>query len=471
MPDAISLEEAVNVLKGRFAGCADFNIRPVFLPDGACIYISNLGNYSDRAFISETIVRPLVRLEAMPKSEKNFFGIISSNELIKVGNVDEAETKLLSGFALVLCEFDERASIFCIMAKRVGGRSVSEPDTETVVRGPREGFIENAEDNIALLRKRLKTTAFKTVNIPVGEYTKTSVYVAYLDGVASKETLSRVKNELSKISIPSVMDSGYIEHYLQKRVPSLFTNVGNSEKPDKVAAKLVEGRIAIICDGSPVVLTVPYLFVESLQSAEDYLKTPYYATFIRFVRLFSLFIALYLPAIYLTLLEHHAGAVPYKLYRSVVEARRDLPFGVFGELLTILLIFELIREVGVRMPRAVGDAVGIVAGLILGDAAISAGLASAQAIMVVALTAVASFSIPPYMNSLMLIRLVNLLLAKILGFEGVALSLGFLLIFLCRRESFGVPYMSPFAPMDKAELSDGLIVRPKMALKGKKDKK
>jgi len=465
MESTMSLEDAVTVLKSRFAGCSDFNIRAVTLPDGACMYLSNLGNYSDRAFISETIVKPLVHLKVMPKTEDEFFGVISSSELGKVKDVDEAETKLLSGFALVLCEIEAKASIFCVMAKRVGSRAVSEPDTETVVRGPREGFIENAEDNIALLRKRLKTTAFKTVNIPVGEYTKTSIYIAYLDGVANEDTLSRVKKTISEISVPSVMDSGYIEHYLQKKTSTLFTNVGNSEKPDKVAAKLVEGRIAIICDGSPVVLTVPYLFVESLQSAEDYLKTPYYATFIRFVRLFSLLIALYLPAIYLTLLEHHAGAVPYRLYRSVVEARRDLPFGVFGELLTILLIFELIREVGVRMPRAVGDAVGIVAGLILGDAAISAGIASAQAIMVVALTAVASFSIPPYMNSLMLIRLLNMFLANILGFEGVALSLGFLLVYLCRRESFGVPYFTPFAPFEKKSfLYDGLIMQPKKAL-------
>ena len=458
------LETAVNTLKERFDLCSDFNIRQVNFPDGGKVYISNLGNYSDRSFISETIVKPLVAFGKTPENESDVFTVIASNELIKAESENDAESKLLSGFALIICEFSGEASFFCVMAKRASGRSVSEPDTETVVRGPREGFIESAEDNIALLRKRFKTTAFKTERLIVGKYTGTFIYIAYLEGAADKNTLYRVRKAISELDIPSVMDSGYIEHYLEKRIPSLFTNVGNSEKPDKVASKLVEGRIGIICDGSPVVLTVPYLFTESLQSSEDYLKTPYYASFIRVIRLIGLFIAMYLPALYLTLLEHHTGSVPYKLYRTIIESRNDLPFGVFGELLTILLIFELIREVGVRMPRAVGDAVGIVAGLILGDAAISAGIASAQAIMVVALTAVASFIVPPYMNSLMLIRLINLFLAKLLGFEGIALSFVFLLVYLCRRESFGVPYLTPFAPVGKGIFTDGIFMNPKKCI-------
>lgn len=458
------LETAINTLKEHFSRCSDFNIRRVNFNDGGKVYISNLGNYSDRSFISETIVKPLISYGKTPENDSDVFTAVASNELIKAEDPDDAESKLLSGFALIICEFSDGISFFCVMAKRASGRSVSEPDTETVIRGPREGFIESAEDNIALLRKRFKTTAFKTERFIAGEYTGTFIYIAYIEGKADTSTLLRVRKVISELSLPSVMDSGFIEHYLEKRLPSLFTNVGNSEKPDKIASKLVEGRIAIICDGSPVVLTVPYLFAESLQSSEDYLKTPYYASFIRIIRLIGLFIAMYLPALYLTLLEHHTGSIPYKLYRTVIESRNNLPFGVFGELLTILLIFELIREVGVRMPRAVGDAVGIVAGLILGDAAISAGIASAQAIMVVALTAVASFIIPPYMNSLMLIRLINLFLAKLLGFEGIALSLVFLIAYLCRRESFGVPYLEPFTPTGKGVFTDGIFINPKKSI-------
>ena len=227
---------------------------------------------------------------------------------------------------------------------------------------------------------------------------------------------------------------------------------------------MLEGRIAIICEGSPVILTVPYLFIESLQSAEDYLKTPFYATFMRFLRFASFLIALYLPAIYLSTIEHHTSVLPYKLYKAVIDLRRDVPFGVFGELLTILFIFELIREVGIRMPKAVGNAVGIVAGLILGDAAISANLASAPVIMVSSLTAVCTFITPSFMNSLVLIRFINLIFAQLLGFPGVILSACFITVCMAKKESFGVPYLMPISPIKTKGLSDTLIALPKTAL-------
>lgn len=456
-------------IQNAFSGCADFNSRRICFADGKTGYLLNLGSYTDRDYISESIIMPLLKPGRAPDDINEIFSLITSSELTILTSPADAITKLLSGFAVILTETQNSFAILCMQVKMVASRSVSEPESEVVLKGPREGFIENSEDNLALLRKRLKTTDFKSIRLTCGKHTDTTIYLCYIDGIANQETLLRIKNKIESISLAGIIDSGYIEHFLQKPTPSLFSNVGNSEKPDVVAAKLLEGRIAIICDGSPDILTVPYLFIESLQSAEDYLKTPYYATFVRILRFISLLIAMYLPAVYLSTIEHHTSTLPYKLYKTVIELRQDVPFDVFGELLTVLFIFELIREVGIRMPRAVGNAVGIVAGLILGDAAISANLASAPVIMVASLTAVCTFITPTYMNSFVIIRFINLILAQIFGFPGVILSVCFICACLARKESFGVPYLMPLSPIKLKGIYDTLFCIPKQALTDTED--
>lgn len=451
-------------IQTAFSGCADFNSRRISFDDGKHGYLLNIGSYTDRDYISESLILPLLKNKSAPKDINEVFGLISSSEFSEIPDSATATAKLLSGFAVLILETGDGFHIFCAQVKMVAARSVAEPDSEVVIKGPREGFIENSEDNLALLRKRLKTTDFKSIRLTGGKYTDTTVYICYLDGIANADTVSRVKSRFESMELPGIIDSGYFEHYLQKKNPSLFPNAGNSEKPDVVAAKLLEGRIAIICDGSPVVLTVPYVFIESIQSAEDYLKTPYYATFMRLLRFFSTLIALYLPAVYLSSIEHHTSTLPYKLYKAVIELRRDVPFGVFGELITILFIFELIREVGIRMPKAVGNAVGIVAGLTLGDAAISANLASAPVIMVASIAAVCTFITPAFMNSTVLIRLINLILAQLLGFPGIILSACFITACMARKESFGVPYLLPISPIKPKGLYDTLISDPIKAI-------
>ena len=459
-----AIDATFATIQNAFTECADFNSRRICFPDGKVGYMMNLGSYTDRDYISESIIMPLLKRESVPKNANDVFSTITSSELSLLTSADESIKKLLSGFAVLMLETYDSFSIFCVQSKMVASRSVSEPESEVVLKGPREGFIENSEDNLAMLRKRLKTTAFKATRLTVGKHTATTVYLCYIDGIANTDTLSRVKCQIENSNFSGIIDSGYLEHYLQKSPPSLFSNVGNSEKPDVVTAKLLEGRIAIICDGSPVVLTVPHLFIESLQSSEDYLKTPYYATFIRSLRFISLMLALFLPAVYLSTVEHHTSALPYKLYKTVIQLRQDVPFDVFGEILTVLFIFELIREVGIRMPRAVGSAVGIVAGLILGDAAIIANLASAPVIMVASLTAVCTFIIPTYMNSLVLLRFINLILAQIFGFPGIILSACFICACLSRKESFGIPYLMPITPIKLKGLLDTIISIPKKAL-------
>lgn len=452
-------------IKSEFTGCSDFNDRTFYYRDGKEAHLLNIGNYTDRCYISDSIVKPLLALRSVPKNKTEFFSLVTSSELCEIESEKAAVEKLLCGFAVIITSLSMGFAVFGAMVKQSASRSVSEPDSEIAVKGPREGFLESSQDNVALLRKRLKTVRFKSEKLTGGSITNTGIYLCYISGIANEKTLCNVRKVIQKASMPGIIDSGYIEHYLQKKSPSVFANVGSSEKPDVVAAKLLEGRIAVICDGSPVVLTLPYLFIESLQSAEDYLKSPVYASFMRLLRFLSMLVSLYLPSLYLSSVEHHTSALPYKLYKTVMTLRQGVPFGVFGEILTILIIFELIREVGLRMPKAVGNAVGIVAGLVLGDAAISSNLASAPVIMVSSLSALCTFIIPSYMNGIVIIRIINLILAQFFGFPGITFSICFFLIGLCCKESFGIPYFMPFSPIKVQSLSDSLVVMPKEALR------
>ncbi len=459
----ISADGVCEKLRQTFDKCGDFNLRPV-LCAGETVYLANIGNFSGRTYITESVVKPLVASQVPPEDDNSFKGILCSSEAEALDSYEAVCQKVLAGSAVVFTDIPQGVSAYASAARNDPSRSVGEPENEVVVRGPREGFIEKAEDNVALLRKRLRTPAMKVLDAKIGKYSETSVKIIYLEGVADETLVMDLLRRIAEIKLDSVMDSGYIEQFLTDGAPRLFTEVGNSEKPDKVAAKLAEGRVAVICDGSPVVLTVPYLFVESLQSAEDYLKTPYYATFVRIVRFLSMLISLYLPAFYIAVMEHHKNAVPPGIYAAMTGARRDIPFSLFGELVVILLIFEFIREVGVRMPGAVGDAVSIVGGLILGDAAISAGISSAPVIMVAALTAICTFILPPYMNTTVLVRFMNLIAARLFGVVGIAFAVTLTVVHLCGKTSFGVPYMKPFCPLSLAGLNDTLFMRPKKAL-------
>ena len=463
----VCADEVKRRLSEVFENCGDYACRTLAVGKKT-VYLAYIGGFAGRDYITNAVIKPLLLPQTEFIAPEGFKERLSAAELSEPTTVDEMKTRLLAGAAVVFCDTESGTAAFSCMARSDPGRSVSEPDDEIVVRGPREGFVESAEVNTALIRKRLRTERLKVVNLAVGETAQTTVRVLYMDGIAKAKTVEAVLARIRSAKLPAVMDSGYIEQFLTSR-GRLLPEVGNSEKPDKVAAKLMEGRVAVICDGSPVVLTAPYLFIESLQSAEDYLKTPYYATFIRCVRFVCMLIALYLPAFYIAVLTHHSGAVPYALYGRIVSARENVPFGLFGELTVILLIFEIIREVGVRMPGAVGDAVSIVAGLVLGDAAIKAGISSAPVIMVASLTAICTFMLPPFMNATVLVRLINTVLARLLGMVGIALSAVFYITVLCAKESFGVPYLYPFAPIDTSCFADTLLVLPRRALSGAKN--
>lgn len=452
-------------LESAFSDCCDFALRSIDLSCGITVYVASFTVFCDKSYISEALIKPLMPAQ----NAQALTSAVSALKLAEITDADSAKDALLYGMAVIFFDSENGTVAFSADAKSAITRPPVEPESEVVIRGPREGFVESAETNVALLRKRLHTEKLKVEKIQCGSLSPTDIFIVYLDGTADKDTVEKIKKRISKIKLPTVMDSGYIEHLIGDSRYPLFPDVGNSEKPDKVAAKLVGGRVAVICDGSPCVLTLPYFFIESLQSAEDYLKTPYYATFLRIIRLLGTMIAVLLPGVYIALLEFDTSAIPHTLYMTISESRNDIPFTPFTELAVILFVFEIIREVGVRMPRAVGDAVSIVAGIILGDAAIKAGIASAPVIMVAAISATCSFIDPPIMNSLPLLRLVNLIAARVFGLFGVAMFMLSFVGALCVKTSCGMPYLSPFAPLRAEGLSDGILVIPDIALSNTQD--
>jgi spore germination protein KA len=447
-----------------FSDCSDFAVRELRFGKTE-IYIAYFVGFSSRDYINEYVIEPISRAWATRESGITISSLITNVKIQKLIDFSSAKEAVLAGNAVVFGDIREDALGIEVFTKNDTGRSINEPDTENVIRGPHEGFTESGENNAVLLRRRIHSERLKRKSVSVGELTKTDVSILYMEGIATESLVAEVSQRISSIATDAVLDSGYIEMFIQDGYLPFYPTVGNSERPDKVAAKLLEGRVAIIADGSPVVLTVPYLFCEALQVSEDYTKSPWYATFIRLLRFFAYLTALYLPALFVALFVRHENVIPDYLLSAVRQARENMSFSLFWEVLVIFLIFEAVREVGLRMPKAIGSAIGLVGPLLLGDSAIKAGITSAPILIVVALAAVCNFMIPPYMNTNVLYRFLMIVVSGALGFFGFFAAIAASLVMLCAKTSFGTPYLSPFAPLDIQGLSDFILTFPIWAMK------
>ena len=333
-------------------------------------------------------------------------------------------------------------------------RPVAEPPTSVVIRGPREGFTENIKVNIGLIRKRLITKNLVIKDFIVGRETKTSVKVLFMSNIADKNVIKLLTQRLNKIDIDGIIDSYYIMQFISDNPYSLFKQVGQSEKPDIITAKLLEGRVAIVVDGSPIVLTVPFLLAEDLQSSNDYYSNNLRATFVRMIRIIGAFTATLMPGIYLSLLLYHYEIIPMKFLVTIINTTQNLPLSPFLEILFIILLFEILFEASIRMPKYLGVAISIVGALILGDTAVKAGLVSPPGVMVVAISAITIYSVPDESDIISVLRVVFTLLGGILGLQGVLGGLIVLVSYLCNHKSFGVFYLAPYAPFVAADQKD-----------------
>ncbi|MGP0583939.1 spore germination protein [Paenibacillus timonensis] len=387
-------------------------------------------------------------------------------DAISAGSVKLASTErdmlagMLTGETVVLIEGVEGAMLVSIP----GGsrRSVEEPSSQTVVRGPKEGFTEDIGTNLSLLRKRLRTPDLRLENRVIGTYTQTRVVVAYIRGIADPPVVKEVLKRLDAIDTDSILESGYIEEFIQDRSFTPFPTILNTERPDAAAASLLEGQVTILVDGTPFVLICPVTFFKFFLSSEDYYQRYDISTLLRSIRLFSFLVAMLLPSLFIAVTTFHPEMLPTTMLISVAAQREGTPLPALLEAMLMEISFEVIREAGVRMPRVVGPAISIVGALVLGQSAVQAGLVSAAMVIIVSFTAIASFVIPTFGMSaaVRLIRFGLMLLAGSFGLYGILAGIIPLLMHLVSLESFGIPYFLPVAPISWSNLKDVFIRLP-----------
>lgn len=428
----------------------------------ALLFVDGLIN---EKVISDQIMYPLLSMDySIPSSRQEGTErmkqlqqkILCSGDTQTLLKLSQVVAGILSGDVVLLVE--DCAIGLSVSAKGWDKRSVSEPETESVVRGPREGFTENFRTNTSLLRRKIKSPSLRMEQLTIGQKTLTNVCICYLDGVVQEDVVREVRERLNKLDIDSVLDAGYLEEYIEDAPFSLFPTVGYTEKPDVAAAKILEGRVAIITDGSPFVLTAPMLFIEAFQSAEDYYIRPLFASFMRLLRYIAYFISVFLPAIFIALTTFHQELIPTTLLLTIASAREGTPFPAFFEALIMLFSFEVLREAGLRLPRPVGQAVSIVGALIMGDAAVSAGLVGAPMVITIALTTVAGFVIPEQNDTMSLLRLIAMIFAAALGGYGISICFLGILVHLGALSSFGVTYFNGLSI--SRDLQDSIIRMP-----------
>lgn len=377
---------------------------------------------------------------------------ISVSHVKEVATISGCVLQMLAGNPVVLIDGQNQA-VSLGLAKAVK-RAIDEPSAESMIRGPRDGFIEAIGVNTALLRRKIRSPELKIRSMKIGKYSQTEVLIAYMEGIADKTLVNEVLNRLQRIEIDGVLESAYIEEMIEDNPLSLFPQILSTERPDVAAANLLEGRVVILVDGTPFVLIVPISFYSLLQSPEDFYQRYSFSTAIRWLRYGFLVIALLLPSLYVAVLTFHQEMIPSSLFYSIARSREEIPFPVVIEALIMEITFEALREAGVRLPKQVGAAVSIVGAFVIGQAAVSAGIVSSPMVMVVAITGIASFMIPRYNAgiALRMLRFPLMLLSGTLGLLGLMLGVITVIVHLCTLRSFGIPYLAPMAPMKRREI-------------------
>lgn len=375
---------------------------------------------------------------------------------------DDLYSELLSGNCVFLAEGENK--FYSVFTSRIERRGIEEPTTQSVVRGPREGFSEDIAKNILIIKKRINNNSLRMINLNVGRVCKTKVAIMYIEGIAKKDIVNEVKKRIEKIKVDAVHDSSYIEELTKDDPYSVFPTYLSLEKSDSVSAALLQGKAAILVDGTPFVLTVPAVFFDFLQSSEDYYHHYIVASMMRIIRFITFYFVLLVPSAYVAITTYHQEILPTALLINIAAQREDVPFPVLFETFLMEFTFEILCEAGIRIPRAIGAAISVVGGVVIGQVAVEAGIMSAAVVIVVSFTAISSFSIPNYemSSALRAVRFVFMILAGALGLYGLFMGIIILWLHLCKIKSVTVPYVTPLTPLIPRENKDTLIRFPLM---------
>ncbi len=380
--------------------------------------------------------------------------IYISDPIIVCETFEEMVSKIVSGDIGLMIDGAENYFVLSLRDYKI--RGITEPPVSTVLRGPREGFVEDMKINMTMLRRRFKTPDLVFDLMQIGKYSGTQIAIAYVDGIADPKIVQEIKKRISEISCDGIIDSSYIANYIEDNKYSLFSQVGCAEKPDIVAGKMLEGRVAIICDGSPTVLTLPFVLFEHFQSNEDYYIKSYRASATRILRVIAMIIAISLPAAYVALQEFQYHMFPLKLLVVIMNSLQGVPLTPTIEMIFLLLVFEILNEASVRMPRYVGTALSIVGAIVLGESAVSAGLLSVPTLLVTAMSTIGLYCVPDEVDAGSILRILFVGVAGVLGIFGLILAVFALFAYMVGLRNFGTSYMAPFSPMLINDMQDGI---------------
>ena len=422
----------------------------------ALVYADGVVN---KELLGSLVARPLSTLFLQDKPKQQWTSAIEKEvrfpELKQKEDLTDVVKEILDGNTLLLV--DGVSIGFIVGAKLLPVRAVAEPPTDVAVKGPREGFIEDVKTNMSLVRKRLKSPDLRFETLKAGRRSDTAIILCYLYGTVNNAVLAQIKKKIEAIDIDILPDSSYISAFLAPRPHSIFRCVGTTEKPDVFTAKIAEGRVGILVDGSPIALTVPYVLTEDFQSSEDYFISPFLATIFRALRFIALFIAILLPAFYVSVQTYKMQLVPLGLMLTIASSVQELPLSPALEMFVVLFLLEALKEASIRMPKYVGMSLSVVGALVLGETAVSAGFLSTPAIIIVAFSGISLYTVPDFVETGSILRWLFLIVSGCLGPFGIVLLASFLFIYLLTSDAFGMPLLAPFSPLSQHDLRDSVV--------------
>jgi spore germination protein KA/spore germination protein len=467
-----SLSENQKKIEATLSNCHDLRIYswqygPELKYRAFSVYLESLVQNKQTNYMKASM-QDLVTHEVGPATDMtvedviNFFehhGVSDQNALL-VDNFDNAVTKIMSGHIVIFFDQWEKALAYNDLS--VNKRQVTEPATESVVKGPRESTIEQLDINIGLLRVRLQNPRFKIEKLKTGGETQTEIAFGYLEGKVDQETLSEFKRRINYVKESEILETGYIEQLIEDSKASPFPQYRYTERPDVAIAAILQGKIVVLVQGTGSILICPGLFTEFFQASEDYYQRSIFSSLVRLIRIISFYIAFTLPSLYIALTTFHSELIPTNLLMAIIDTREGLPLPAFLEAVIMVFFFELLREAGIRLPQPIGSAISIVGALIIGDAAISAHITSPLMVIVVALTGIASFAIPQYdiAIAIRILQLPMMIFAATLGGFGIMIFLLIIFLHLTNLRSLGQPYLSPLAPLKPKQLVDVFMRKP-----------
>jgi spore germination protein KA len=470
LPILRDYHENISRLKEEVGNSGDIVIREFKIGShkGALVYIDGLASV---IVIADYILETVMEAE-VPEGPVDIFQFMLDKTMAlgsvkTIDNWNQVYDSLFSGDSVIFLQGSNKA----ISGETKGWerRSITEPTTQLSIRGPKDSFTETLRTNTALIRRRIKSPNLWVESMKIGAISQSDIAILYLKGIANEKIVEEVKERLKRIDIDSILGSGYIEQLIEDQTWTTFPTTYHSERPDVVTSHLLEGRVAIIVDGTPFVVTVPAIFIQFFQAPDDYYSRFDISTGIRLLRIIAFLIAVIGPSVYIAATTFHQEMIPTTMAIAIAAQRENVPFPAFVEALIMEVTFEILREAGLRLPRAVGQAVSIVGALVIGQAAVQAGFVSPVMVIVVSITAIANFSTPVFAMAIAarLVRFVLMGLATMLGFYGIMLGIMFMSIHLCSLRSFGIPYMMPLAPFNLRNQQDAFVRFPIWAMKNR----